>query len=190
MDSISILFWSGGKDSLITLRLLEKSTADISLLTTYDESESMVPIQNIPLRQIRKQALHLGYMHVAIPIPFPCPNEVYLDRIFLHLEKLPFHIDRLVFGDWHLKDIKSWREKVFNKHGYHCEFPIWQMQKNELLDLIFDEDCRIVINSVDEKLLPIIQPGTIYNRSFIKTLPDHIDPLGENGEFHTQVIFS
>lgn len=189
MDTISILFWSGGKDSLLALRMLEKSTDSISLLTTYDEAENTVPVQAIPLRLIREQALYLGYMHTAIPLPFPCSNEVYLNRILSHLEKLPFKIDRLVFGDWHLEDIKKWRADVFGEKGYQCEFPIWQKEESELLDLLFREECKIVISAVDEKYLDIVQPGAEYNRTFIKNLPSHIDPLGENGEFHTRIIF-
>lgn len=189
MDTISILFWSGGKDSLLALRLLEKSTDSISLLTTYDEAENMVPVQEIPLRLIREQAVHLGCIHTAVPIPFPCSNEVYLNRILSHLDKLPFKIDRLVFGDWHLADIKKWRENVYGENGYRCEFPLWHKEESELLDLLFHEKCKVVISAVDEKYLDIVQPGTEYNHTFIQGLPDHIDPMGENGEFHTRVIF-
>ena len=189
MNSISILFWSGGKDSLLSLRVFEESASDIALLTTYDEAENIVPVQNIPLRLIREQALHLECMHIAIPLPFPCSNDIYLDRIGSHLEKLPFQIDHLVFGDWHLEDIKKWREDVFCKMGYRCLFPLWQKEEGELLELLFRENCRIVISSVDDNYLDIIQPGDEFNRAFVKDLPDHIDPLGENGEFHTRVIF-
>ncbi|MGF1668984.1 MAG: hypothetical protein ACFCU6_00945 [Balneolaceae bacterium] len=189
MNNISILFWSGGKDSLLTLRELEKMTKNIALLTTYDEAKDIVPVQNIPIRTIQEQAIHLGYIHFAIPLPFPCSNDIYIDRITIHLKKLPFEIEHLVFGDLHLEDIKKWREKVFGEKGYNCLFPIWKKSEEELLSALDKEECTIKISSVSDKFRNLLTPGVIYNRSFVDKLPDTIDSFGENGEFHTEVVF-
>jgi len=189
MTSISILFWSGGKDSLLALRELERHTNEIMLLTTYDESEHRVPHQEINLSRIREQVLSLGYPHLAVPLPYPCPNEVYLDRIAAQLELLPFEIECLAFGDWHLEDIKAWRREVFSGMGYKTLFPIWNAPLHELLDKLFREKCTIRISNVDERFSGEIQPGEIYDRKFIEKLQSQIDPMGENGEFHTEVVF-
>ncbi len=189
MQSISILFWSGGKDALLALRELEKQTDEIILLTTFDELEGKVPHQEIGLNRIRQQALYLEYPHLAVPLPNPCTNEVYLERIAAQLELLPFEIGCLAFGDWHIEDIKNWREEVFLEMGYKTVFPIWKVPLEKLLDRLFREKCTIKISNVEERFAGDIQPGEIYDREFIEKLPEDIDPMGENGEFHTEVVF-
>ncbi|NIT56931.1 MAG: hypothetical protein GWN00_12055, partial [Aliifodinibius sp.] len=125
---MNILFWSGGKDAYLALHFFKESypKADLKLLTTYDESNDVVPHQNIPLSEIKEQADHLNLDLISVPLPFNCPNNIYLERIENALNKLKEPIDSLIFGDWYLEDIREWREKVFNEMGYSCLFPIWK----------------------------------------------------------------
>jgi diphthamide synthase (EF-2-diphthine--ammonia ligase) len=34
-----------------------------------------------------------------------------------------------------------------------------------------------------------VRVGAEYNRHFVDGLPPGVDPFGENGEFHTEVVF-
>jgi diphthamide synthase (EF-2-diphthine--ammonia ligase) len=67
-------------------------------------------------------------------------------------------------------------------------FPIWEKPIEELIELIESEQVEIRIRSVDSNFDRFINKGALYDRRFVKNLPENIDPMGENGEFHTEVI--
>lgn len=191
---MNILFWSGGKDAYLALEFFRKNDpdAEIRLLTTYDETDEIVPHQQIKLKDIKKQAIDLGLELIAVPLPSDCPNEVYLDRLKKVLGELNEPIERLIFGDLYLEDIRKWREKVFGEMGYNCVFPIWKKSIHDLLPVLLLKPVEVKISAVKEEFQPLIRVGETYDQKFVtqlQHLPQNIDPMGENGEFHTRVIF-
>ena len=44
---------------------------------------------------------------------------------------------------------------------------------------------RAVVTCVDPQQLPLSFAGREFNQQFLADLPDHVDPCGERGEFHT-----
>lgn len=191
MRSMDILFWSGGKDSYLAYEFYqqEHETDSLKLLTTYEEESKFVPHQNIPVKDIKKQAAELGLEIILVPLPKDCPNDIYLSKLRKVLEKESKPVQRLVFGDWKLEDIRSWREQVFGDMGYECLFPIWQRSLHDLLPVLLFKPVKVEINSVQEKFKSYLRIGEEYNQRLIRQLPPEIDPMGENGEFHTRVIF-
>jgi len=188
---MDILFWSGGKDSYLALEFYkqEHSTDHLKLLTTYEETSEMVPHQDIPLGHIREQAAKLKLELICVPLPRECPNTIYLERVQKYLLQQDEEVDYLVFGDWKLEDIRAWREKEFGEMGYKCLFPIWKKSIHELLPVLMLKPIEVNISAVDEKYQQYIRKGESYNQRFVRTLPRDIDPMGENGEFHTEVVF-
>lgn len=190
---MDILFWSGGKDAYLALHFYRKSHPDaqISLLTTYNEKTDTVPHQNIPLSQIREQAEYLNLNLITVPLPPECSNKVYLQRIKEKITGLDEPIEHLIFGDWHLQDIRDWREKVFGNMGYSCLFPIWQKDLQELISTLLLQPVEIKISAVSEEYDSILKVGESYDQKLITQLHhlNDIDPMGENGEFHTKVTF-
>lgn len=187
-----ILFWSGGKDSWLALEYYRRDYSDeqhrLELLTTYDEEREYLPFQNLSLKTIREQANQLDLDLIPIGLPPECPNEIYLEHIVKQLETREPPVERLVFGDWQNEEIRNWREEQFNNRGYSCLFPIWQKSLHELLPVIQLNPVEIRISSVDREYETYIRQGEPYNQALIRTLPSFIDPMGENGEFHTRVI--
>lgn len=185
------LFWSGGKDSFLALRYVQEDAEyDPILLTTFDDETGRVPHQNIPIETIRRQALELELILFTIPLSYPASNNEYLSAIRQHLEQLPFSVNTLIFGDLHLQDIREWREQVFHELGYKTRFPIWQKTYPELWERLEKEPVEIRISGVKDSLKELISPGDLYDAEFRGSLPKEIDKMGENGEFHTEVIFS
>jgi diphthamide synthase (EF-2-diphthine--ammonia ligase) len=185
-----VLFWSGGKDAFLALRYLQdESEDDPVLLTTYDDESEHVPYQNIPIRIIQDQAMHLGLILNTIPLSYPASNEQYLEAIKKSLGLLPYTVNHLVFGDLHLEDIRSWREKQFSGMGFQTRFPIWQKPYDELFDRLEDEDVTVKISGVMSEFDGFIKPGDMFTREYAYSLPEQIDRMGENGEFHSEVIF-
>ena len=183
-----ILFWSGGKDSFLALHYLQdESNTDPILLTTFNDESGRVPYQNISVDTIRQQAVDLGLILYTVPVSYPASNNEYLQTLGTHLERFPFAVHHLVFGDLNLQDIREWREEQFGAMGFDLLFPIWQKPYSELFNRLEDEDVTIKISAVMDEFSNLIQPGTAFNRRFADSLPDDIDKMGENGEFHTEV---
>lgn len=183
-------FWSGGKDSFLALRYLQdESEFDPILFTTFDDVSGHVPHQNIPIRRVQNQAMNLGLILFTVPLSYPSTNEEYLLTLEKNFEQLPFAIDRLIFGDLHLEDIRKWREEQFSEMGYKCWFPIWQKPYEELFDRMEEENVSVKITGVMPEFDGYIKPGDLFTREYALSLPEQIDRMGENGEFHTEVIF-
>lgn len=191
---MDILFWSGGKDAYLALHFYRESNpeATIQLLTTYNEADEIVPHQNIRMEFIKKQSAQLGLELITIPLPPDCPNDIYLERVGETLDKIDASIDHLIFGDRYQQDIREWREKVFGEMGYVCVFPIWEKSIHELLPVLLFDPVEVEISAVKEEFQSLIRVGEKFDQSLVtqlQHLPDDIDPMGENGEFHTKVIF-
>ena len=189
---MDILFWSGGKDAYLALVFYLQQHIDregLKLLTTYSEETEQVPHQNLPLKTIREQSEHLRLKLIPVPLPSSCPNEQYLQKVGEALEAQEDPIGRLVFGDWRNEEIRNWRVREFGKMGYDCLFPIWRKSLHDLLPVLILKPVRIRISAVSEKYRKYIRIGETYDQAFVRTLPNEIDPMGENGEFHTEVIF-
>lgn len=185
-----VLFWSGGKDSFLALRYFQdESEDDPLLLTTYDDESGLVPHQNIPIRRVQEQAMHLGLILYTVPLSYPASNDQYLETLNKSFELLPYTINHLVFGDLHIADIRSWRERQFSEMGFKTRFPIWQKPYDELFDRLGEENVTVKISGVMSEFDEYIKPGSLFNRNFADSLPDNIDPMGEKGEFHTEVKF-
>lgn len=190
---MNILFWSGGKDAYLALEFYRESHPDstIKLLTTFDESDNIVPHQNIALGDIKKQAVSLGLELITVPLPPDCPNDIYLERVEKVLKNTGETIEKLIFGDWYLEDIRTWRENEFGKMGFECVFPIWKKSIHDLLPVLLLQPVEVKISAVKEEFQSLIRVGEAFDQSFVAQLAHlrDIDPMGENGEFHTQVRF-
>jgi len=188
---MDILFWSGGKDAYLALEFYRRTypESSLKLLTTFDTKTGQVPHQEIPIASIKKQAQALDLELIEVPLPKECSNEQYLSEIEQALDKQQESIKRLVFGDWHLQDIRDWRVRVFENMGFECIFPIWKKSLDELLPILLLKPVEVRISAVADKFKTIIRVGERYDQRFVRQLPDDIDPMGENGEFHTEVVF-
>ncbi|MEX0779891.1 MAG: hypothetical protein WD491_03935 [Balneolales bacterium] len=182
-----VLFWSGGKDAFLALTEIDGKAA-VTLLTTFNEKTQAVPHQEIPLYVIKEQARQLNLKLLAVPLPDQCPNELYLTKLEQALKKITSK-PKLVFGDLRLANIRTWREQVFHNMGYECRFPIWNKPYPELLAKLWRQPVEIHISAVTPPYQNVLKPGMKYDGQLVKNLPPNIDPLGENGEFHTVISF-
>jgi len=201
-----VVFWSGGKDSLLSLwETIQKKNKmqmnddsreiDIVLLTTFNPEESIVSIQNIDTVVIIAQATALNLPISVVAVPSSANYAELVQEALIDIPK-KMGVERvttLVFGDLHLSDIRAWREGAFASWGYDLQFPLWERhQKNDLLPLLAqlcaEFNLQISYSAVDNDKIPesVAKKGSLYD---FDTLPSHIDSMGENGEFHTVVEF-
>ena len=117
VGAIDVLFWSGGKDSFLTLNHLLEEKRNVVLLTSFGELTSRVSIQDIHIKDISKQSEFFKVPLCLVPLQ---PSSDYKQSIEEGLElvkiKTGAHIERLVFGDLHLRDIRQWRGDTWSDY--------------------------------------------------------------------------
>ncbi|MEO0446666.1 MAG: DUF5522 domain-containing protein [Verrucomicrobiota bacterium] len=181
-----ILFWSGGKDSYLALRELERTQSEnIVLLTTFDAQHRFVAHQEIPIAQIVRQASHLNLPLLGVPLH---SGRDYLEAVEPALRKVG-KPRRFVFGDLHLEHIRSWRESTFAPLATELQvslsFPLWQVSYETLMGSLDSSGISCEVTAVTADARGAVRVGDLFDRSLIDRLPAEVDQFGENGEFHT-----
>ena len=110
----------------------------------------------------------------------------FLDRVRGLPEELG--ADLLAFGDLFLEDIREYRESRLEGTGFTPIFPVWGLPTPELAQEMIASGLRAIITALNPTMLPASFAGRWFDREFLEDLPGSVDPLGENGEFHTCVV--
>jgi uncharacterized protein (TIGR00290 family) len=187
-----ILFcWSGGKDSAMALHTLlqQKQFQVVALLTTVTEGYDRIAMHGVRRELLRRQAESLRLPLHEVGIPPQCVNPIYEARMEEALRL--FHnqgVRTVAFGDIFLEDLRAYREKNLARIGMTALFPLWKRDTRELIRYFQEQHFRAIAACVDSKVLNPSFAGRELDESFLRDLPPHADPCGENGEFHTFVF--
>jgi uncharacterized protein (TIGR00290 family) len=134
------------------------------------------------------QAKSLGYEIEKVQIPYPCPNEIYEEKMRRLLSKWKEQgVSHVIFGDLFLEDIRKYREEKLAQIGLTPVFPLWRENTTILAKEMIRVGFRGLVTCVDPKKLDPGFVGRQFSDSFLNDLPPEVDPCGENGEFHTFV---
>ena len=186
-----VLFsWSSGKDSAWTLHLLRRDPAIelCGLLTTLNTEFDRVAMHGVRRTVLEAQARAAGLPLWIVPLPWPCSNEIYEQRMAEACKRaIEERIDAIAFGDLFLDDVRAYRENQLKNTGLEPLFPLWQIPTDELASEMIAGGLRARISCVDTKQLPAEFAGREFDSSLLSDLPREVDPCGERGEFHTCV---
>ncbi|OIJ14072.1 ATP-binding protein [Anaerobacillus arseniciselenatis] len=183
-----VVSWSGGKDSAFALhKLLLSDQYEIdSLLTSVTEGYQRISIHGVRESLLEKQAESLGIPLRKMYIPQECTNEIYQDIMNDQLQQLKKEgIETVMFGDIFLDDVRAYREDMIKQQNMKAIFPLWCQKTEQLIEEFISLGFKTVTTSIDTQKLSHEFLGRVIDESFIRELPEHIDPCGENGEFHT-----
>lgn len=186
----AMISWSSGKDSAFALHEIRKAGAFevVGALTTVTGTFSRVSIHGVREEVLRAQLDAAGLPPLIVPIPYPCPNEVYEQRMSEALAIARANgITHMIFGDLFLEDIRAYREEKLSGTGITPVFPLWQRPTAQLARDMIASGLRAFIATIDLAKLPASFAGRAFDEALLADLPDGIDPCGENGEFHTCV---
>jgi diphthamide synthase (EF-2-diphthine--ammonia ligase) len=86
-----------------------------------------------------------------------------------------------------LSAIAAYREGRLSKAGRRSLFPLWGRNTTELAREFVETGFEAVVCCVDPRRLDAAFAGRAYDERFLSEPPAHVDPCGENGEFHTFV---
>ena len=193
-EACDVLFWSGGKDSYLALRAMQREAQrPVVLLTTFEDHSELVSRHGVMLSQIRSQARALRLPVLMVPL---VRGSRYQTRVSIALELLARQrpIRRIAFGDLHLSRNRQSRATlvgpVAERLGATLHLPLWQVDYAELAAELDAAPVRCTISAVDtERLGPAIAVGDAYDADWRARLPPGVDQFGENGEFQTLVEF-
>jgi uncharacterized protein (TIGR00290 family) len=187
----ALISWSSGKDSAFALHeVLRAGEFDVvGALTTVTETFGRVSIHGVRQEVLRAQLDAAGLPPRIVPIPYPCPNEIYEARMGEAVARaVQDGITHIVFGDLFLQDIRAYREQKLAGTGITPLFPLWGRPTLELAHDMIESGFETYIATVDLKKLPAEFAGRKFDAQLLADLPGGIDPCGENGEFHTCVV--
>ena len=183
-----VVSWSSGKDSTLTLERLNENPLYqvVGLYTTNVDKE--VPFQATPLEVVQMQADLLGLPLITIELPEVFPsNDIYQSIIVNALQNSGLNVEAVAFGDMFCNGIADYRRSYIEPAGWECVFPLLGEESRVLAIEIVDRGIQTMLVTTDGEVLQSEWCGRWYDKALIESFPGHIDPCGENGEFHTLV---
>lgn len=183
-----IFCWSGGKDSALALhKVLQEGRYDVvALLTTCSEHFRRVSMHGVRLELLEAQARAIGLPLEKIFVSQRSSNDEYQQKMGACFAKYKAQgVTAVAYGDIFLEDLKSWREQNLAKLGLRGLFPIWKEDSKTLMERFVALGFNSVICCVNDAYLDESWLGRMLDATFVRSLPAHVDPCGENGEFHS-----
>ena len=188
-----LLAWSGGKDSTLALeRLLgDPAWRVVALVTTVTSGYDRIAIHGVRRSILRRQVQALDLPLIEAEIPPQSSNAVYeaafADALARARGASDTPIDTIAFGDLHLADVRAYREAMLAGLGWRGAFPLWGEDTTQLAQRFVARGYRAILSCVDTEQLDPAFCGRDFDASLLADLAAHVDPCGENGEFHTCV---
>ena len=186
-----LLSWSSGKDSAWTLHVL-RSRPDIDvigLVTTLNSEFQRVAMHGVRRSVLEAQAEAAGLPLWVVPLPWPCSNEIYEQRMAEVCGRaIRERVGAMAFGDLFLGDVRAYRERQLAPTGLEPLFPLWEIPTDQLARDMIAGGLRARLTCIDTKQLPAYFAGREFDAALLADLPPSIDPCGERGEFHSCVF--
>ncbi len=186
-----LVSWSSGKDSAWMLHVIrsEDIGEPAALLTTVNDSAKRVAMHAVRTAVLEAQADAAGLPLITVPIPHPCPNDVYEAQMSAAIAKAKAEgFTHVAFGDLFLEDIRRYREERMAGTGLTPIFPLWLRPTDRLAREMLDGGLEAYLTCVDPRVLPASFAGRRFDAALLEDLPPGIDPCGERGEFHTCAV--
>ncbi|HUR32665.1 MAG TPA: hypothetical protein VM032_02650 [Vicinamibacterales bacterium] len=184
----TLVSWSSGKDSAWMVHLLRHTPGVelAGLLTTVNASAGRVAMHAVRESLLRRQAEALRLPLKIVPIPSPCPNDVY-ERIMTVVvrDAVAEGFTHVAFGDLFLEDIRSYRERQLAGTGLTPLFPLFGSDTTALAQAMIAAGLRARLTCVDPRVVDRRFAGREFDSALLEELPAAVDPCGERGEFHS-----
>lgn len=139
---------------------------------------------------VREELLDMQAASIGIPLlkvrVSEGTNEEYEKRMGSSLEGAKAEgIGHVIFGDIFLEDLREYREKNLARIGMTAVFPLWKLNTADLIRDFIHSQFRAVICCTNDAFLGEEWLGREIDRELLTSLPENVDPCGENGEYHT-----
>ena len=182
----TLVSWSSGKDSAWMVHVLrQQPEVELAgLLTTVNEVHQRVAMHAVRVQLLQAQADALGLPLWQIPIPSPCPNEVYERAMTTAVRRaVDEGFSHIAFGDLFLEDIRRYREERLAGSGLTPLFPLYGLDTRTLARTMVAAGLRARLTCVDPKVLDSRFVGREFDLALLDELPASIDPAANAGSF-------
>ena len=185
-----LVSWSSGKDSAWMLHVLRRDGIGRvgALLTSFNEAVARVSMHGVRDEIVRAQAAAAGLPLISVPLPWPCTNAIYEQRMGAAVaEAVANGFTHVAFGDLYLEDVRKYREDRLGGTGLTPLFPLWGLPTPQLARDMIGGGIRGRLSAIDPRALPKDFAGREFDAQLLDALPPSVDPCAERGEFHTCV---
>ena len=174
--------FSGGKDSLYSVQLVENQGIEVTNLITLlptlpwpsPHAENIECLKKIAKAMNKQLTIVDARNKEALPVAIKSLN-----------------VNALVAGDINVEEHVTAFEALCNKVGIKLLEPVYGRNTAQLFDEIFGLGYKALITGVNLKELGEEWLGFVISKDtgadFLSKIGS-VDPLGENGEFHTLVL--
>jgi uncharacterized protein (TIGR00290 family) len=186
----ALVSWSSGKDCCFALTRVREAGVEIAgLLTNVDERTHAVAHHGVPHELVAAQAEALGVPLRTLTVPAAGASlSAYEQAMTETLDHAVREgVSMVVFGDLFLAELRAHREAKLAPTGLEARFPLWLQPTRRLAFEMLERGIAATVVSVDRRVLPGNLVGRRWDAELLASLPDTVDPCGENGEFHTFV---
>jgi diphthamide synthase (EF-2-diphthine--ammonia ligase) len=186
----TLVSWSSGKDSAWMVHTL-RQRADVeigALLTTINEPAQRVAMHAVRVDVLQAQAAALSLPLWLVPIPSPCPNDVYEAAMRTVVARAVAQgFTHAAFGDLFLEDIRRYREERLAGSGLTPVFPLFGTAADTpaLARRMIDAGLRARITCLNPNVIDRTFAGREFDAQLLEDLPPSVDRCAERGEFHT-----
>jgi len=187
INKTSIVSFSGGKDSSLTLYHAMKTGTVSGLIVMLEEQGQRSRSHAMPLDIIQAQAKAIG---LPLFMASSSWNDYEAKFIELLIQAKQQGAEVLVTGDLDMPEHGCWHDRITQQVGLKLGMPLWLRPHREVVEEFINLGFHSVLVTVNLKLGMTIQDlGKTLTLEYIKELENRgIDPCGEGGEFHTTVI--
>ncbi len=186
MNKNCFVSWSGGKDSCLALyKSIEQGYNPKKLFTMFSMENGISSAHRLKENIFKAQASAIGIEHLVGKALFNNYEEIFVSNLKLFKEQ---GIDYGIFGDIDLEEHKQWENKVCKKAFITSILPLWQRNREEIVQEFLDLGFKAKIIVVNTTMLDVKFLGQDLSCSLIKEIEEYgADACGENGEYHTVV---
>ena len=186
------LAWSSGKDSAWALHTVRRNAVEpggaefafdvVALLTTVNRTYERVAMHAVRESLLEMQAVAADLPLVKVPIPSPCPNEIYERTMSEAMERARAEgIRHVIFGDLFLEDVRAYRERQLAQCGLTPVFPLWGRDTRELAEDMLAGGLSAYLTCVDPRHLDRAFAGRRFDRSFSRLCLAQLIPAVKTG---------
>lgn len=190
-DPVKIVMnWSSGKDAALAYHtILQTGEYRVShLLTTLSSEHDRVFMHGVREALLDIQAARMALPLLKVKLPASPDDSIYKAAMLQTLSGLKEQgVYTAAYGDIFLQDLKEYREQQLALAGFSGLFPLWKRDSRELIHDIANAGIEAIVVCVNEQYLGKEYLSRKIDADFLASLPDHVDPCGEHGEFHTFV---